>query len=78
MPRIYLPLLPIPVLALVVAFSACSRSRTDEPTTHLIPPAVLAPAVGTGGALAAAPPPAVPDDPPSAEEMREFERPVAK
>ncbi len=79
MPRIYLPLLPIPVLALVVAFSACSRSRTGETTSHLIPPAALAPANPAGRALAAAPAPrAEPDEPPSAEEVREFERPVAK
>ncbi len=85
MNRIYLPLLPLPVLAVLVAVSACSKPRTEE-TTHLIPPAVsvLAPAA-QAQALA---PPAQQivasradtghDDKPSAEEVKEFERPVRK
>jgi hypothetical protein len=78
MPRVYLPLLPLPVLAFVVAFSACSRPRTDEPATHVIPQAVaLAPSPAP-----ASPPPAAPapsgDDAPSEEEVRAFEAPVAK
>lgn len=79
MTRIYLPLLPVPVLALAVAFSACSRPHGEESATHLIPPAAVAPAPPAGGGLAAAPatrPDA--EDPPSAEEIREFERPVPK
>jgi hypothetical protein len=77
MPRIYLPLLPLPVLAVVVAFSACSRTRTDEQATHVIPQAV---ALGPGPALAAPPAPAAPsgEDAPSEEEIRAFAAPVAK
>ncbi len=76
MPRVFLPLLPLPVLAAVVAFSACSRSRTDEPTLHVIPPAAAAaPAVP---APTPPPAPATADDAPSADEVRAFERPVAK
>lgn len=76
MPRVYLPLLPIPLLAAVVAFSACAR-RGDEAPTHVIPPAVaLAPAE------AAPPPPAPPraasDEAPTPEEVAAFESPVAK
>lgn len=82
MPRTYLPLLPLPVLAAVVAFSACGSG--GEPSTRVIPAAV---------ALAPAPPPAAPpaapavtpaprpptgDDAPSAEELRAFARPVPK
>jgi hypothetical protein len=77
MPRLYLPLLPLPVLAVVVAFSACG-SRPGEPASRVIPEAVaLAPA-----AAVAPPPPAVlppaGEEPPSAEEVRAFEAPVAK
>lgn len=79
MPRVYLPLLPLPVLAAVVAFSACSRPRTDEQATHVIPQAVaLAPAPALAGPPA--PPAAAPagEDAPSEEEVRAFEAPVAK
>jgi hypothetical protein len=75
MPRLHLPLLPLPVLAAAVAFAACS-SRPGEPTTRVIPEAVaVAPAT-----LAQPPAPAPPtgDDAPSDEEVRAFERPVAK
>lgn len=75
MPRVYLPLLPLPVLALVVAFSACG-SRPGEPATRVIPEAVAlvpAPAVAPP-----APPPPAGEDAPSEEEVRAFERPVAK
>jgi hypothetical protein len=77
MPRAYLPLLPIPVLAVLVAFSACS-SKTDEPASHLIPPAVaLAP---PPPAAAATPAPTAPtgDNAPSEQELHEFQRPVPK
>lgn len=77
MPRVYLPLLPLPVLAAVVAFSACSRPRTDEPATHVIPQAVaLVPAPTLAAPPAAAPPSG--EDAPSEEEVRAFEAPVAK
>lgn len=79
MPRVFLPLLPIPILAVVAAFSACG-SR-EEPATRLIPPAVaLAPAPAAPVRGPAGPAPAAPaaDDAPSAEEVRAFERPVPK
>jgi hypothetical protein len=79
MRSVYLPLLPLPVLAAIVAFSACS-SRTDEPTTRVIPPATtLAPAPPPAPA-AHAPVAAAPtgDDAPSEQEIREFQRPVRK
>jgi hypothetical protein len=78
--RVYLPLLPIPALALLVAVS-CSRPRTDEPATRVIPPpsAFVEPAARNAaeaqGAAAAVPPA---EEPPTAEEVRAFERPVAK
>jgi hypothetical protein len=78
MPRVYLPLLPNPVLAALVAFSACSSSRTEEPANRLIPPAVaVAPAPP---APAATPAPTAPtgENAPTAEELHEFQRPVAK
>lgn len=74
--RVHLPLLPLPILAAIVAFSACSSPPADAPATHLIPPAVaLAPA-----APAPLPAPAAPagDDAPSEEEVRAFQRPVPK
>ncbi len=75
MPRIYLPLLPIPALAAVLALS-CSRTRSEEPATHVIPPATayVEPAARNA---AAAPRPAA-DEPPSADEVKAFERRVAK
>ncbi len=82
MPRVYLPLLPIPVLAVLVAFSACSSSRTDEPASRLIPPAVaLVPAPSTPApAAAATPAPVAPtgENAPTEDEIRVFRRPVAK
>jgi hypothetical protein len=79
MPRVYLPLLPIPVLALIVAFSACSRTRSEEPVTHLIPPPApyAAPAAPTPAPIANAAPLAA-DDAPTDEEVKAFERKVAK
>jgi hypothetical protein len=80
MPRFYLPLLPLPVLAVLVAVS-CSRARTDE-TTHVIPPAsayaepAARNAAAAAEAAAAAPAPA--EEPPSPDEVKAFLRPVPK
>lgn len=78
MPRIYLPLLPIPALAAVLALS-CSRTRSEEPATHVIPPATayVEPAARNAAVAAAAPRPAA-DEPPSADEVKAFDRRVAK
>ncbi|HEX9050753.1 MAG TPA: hypothetical protein VF841_09495 [Anaeromyxobacter sp.] len=80
MPRVYLPLLPLPLLAVLVAISACTRPRSEE-VSHVIPPPALA-ALATAekpAAPAAAPAPAAPkDDAPSAEEVKAFEKPVPK
>ena len=43
MNRVYLPLLPLPVLAVIVAVSACSKAKNEEPSIHIIPPAVAMP-----------------------------------
>jgi hypothetical protein len=78
MNRVHLPLLPLPVLAVIVAVSACSKARTEE-TTQLIPPAVTAPAIE-----AKAPEPKLAvasrtdDDKPTAQDVKEFERRVRK
>jgi hypothetical protein len=85
MPRVYLPLLPLPVLAALVAASACSKPRSDE-TTHVIPPPApyVAPAAVTAPpapALAAAPAASAAnaaEDAPSAEDLKAFERAVPK
>ena len=77
MRSVYLPLLPLPVLAAVVAFAACSSKPGDEPTTRIVPPAVaLAPAVSPRPAVAPAPPTG--EDAPSEQELQEFQRPVRK
>ncbi len=83
MPRVYLPLLPLPALAVLVAISACTKPRTDE-VSHVIPPPALA-ALATDEKPAApapaeaAPAPAAPkDDAPSAEEVKAFEKKVRK
>jgi hypothetical protein len=83
MRAVYLPLLPLPVLAAVVAFAACSSSRTDEPTTRIVPPAVaLAPSVALAPAAtprpSVTPTPPVGENAPSEQELQEFHRPVAK
>ena len=76
MPRVYLPLLPIPVLAAIVAFSACSASKSEEPAFRIIPPAA---ALAAAAPTPPAPPAAAPaDDPPSEDENRAFEKPVPK
>jgi hypothetical protein len=82
MNRVYLPLLPLPVLAVIVAVSACSKARTEE-TTQMIPPAVTLPAPGPAvDAKAPAPPAAVAsrteEDKPTAQDVKEFERHVRK
>jgi hypothetical protein len=80
MNRVHLPLLPLPVLAAIVAASACSKARTEE-TTQLIPPAVTAPAPAVE---AKAPEPKLAvasrtdDDKPTAQDVKEFERRVRK
>jgi len=77
MRAVYLPFLPLPVLAAAVAFSACSRSHGDEQTTHVIPPAVaLVPASAPRPAVAPTPPTG--ENAPSEQELQEFHRPVAK
>lgn len=75
MPRAYLSLLPLPVLAVLVAFSACSRSHGEEPAVHVIPPAAAFAAAAAPAPLPA--PPAGPDAPSDAE-VQAFERPVPK
>jgi hypothetical protein len=80
MPRVYLPLLPLPVLAVLVAVSACTKPKTEE-VSHVIPPPALAAALPEATAAASAPPPAGPgtrDEAPSAEEVKAFEKPVRK
>ncbi len=81
MPRVYLPLLPLPVLAVLVAVSACTRTKTEE-VSHVIPPpalAAMAPVEKPAAPSAAVPAPAAPkDDAPSADEVREFEKRVPK
>ncbi len=80
MSRLYLPLLPLPVLAVLAAVSACSKPRTEEAASHVIPPA--APFVAS--AAAAEPKPALApaaepaDEKPTPEEVKAFERPVKK
>lgn len=79
MKRIYLPLLPLPVLAAIVAASACSKERTEE-TTHVIPPAVALLASPAQAKAPEIPPPAAPADEaaPTADDLREFGRRVPK
>jgi hypothetical protein len=83
MPRL-VSLLPIPALA-ILAVVSCTRSRSEEPATRVIPPATAyeepAPTAAPAHVLAPAPvaaPTAAAEDPPSAEEVKAFERPVAK
>ncbi|HET8540445.1 MAG TPA: hypothetical protein VFL83_11295 [Anaeromyxobacter sp.] len=84
MPRVYLPLLPLPALAVLVAVSACSKPRTEE-VSHVVPPPTFAavfaepkPAVPATPAAAPAPADAPKDEAPSAEEVKAFEKPVRK
>jgi len=78
MSRVHLALLPIPVLALIVAFSACSRSRTDDAATHVIPPATSYAEPAARNAAEAAVAPRAPAEPPSPDELNAFARPVPK
>ncbi len=82
--RVHLPLLPLPVLAAIVAFSACSKA-SSEPSTHVIPPAAPYAATAEAAAKPDAPSETKPavaaargEPAPSAEDVREFERPVRK
>jgi hypothetical protein len=74
--RLFLPLLPLPVLAALFALS-CTRTRSEEPATHVIPPpaAYSEPAARNA---AAAPPRTGVEEAPTAEDVKEFLRPVAK
>jgi hypothetical protein len=79
MPRLLLSLLPVAAVAIAVALS-CGKSRSEEPATRVIPPAT---AYAEPAPTAVAPPaPALPataaEEPPSPEEVKAFERPVAK
>ena len=81
MKPVYLPLLPLPVLAALVAASACSKARTEEATTNVIPPAVTLPAPA---AEAKKPVPEAAlagraeEEKPTAQDLKEFDRKVAK
>jgi hypothetical protein len=77
MPRLYLPLLPVTLLAAIAAASACSKPR--EPETRLIPPALpLAVAQEPAKPVVAAAPASAPEPEPSAEDVKEFQRKVLK
>lgn len=80
MPRVYLPLLPLPVLAILVAIAACNEPRSEVVSHVIPPPAAEAIASAKPSAPALAPPAAAPpqEDPPSAEEVKAFEKPVRK
>ncbi|HSN13497.1 MAG TPA: hypothetical protein VLT61_02630 [Anaeromyxobacteraceae bacterium] len=75
--RFHLPLLPLPVLAIIVAFSACSKTRSEEAATHVIPPAASYAALTAPAPRPAAAHDAV-DATPTAEDVKQFERPVLK
>lgn len=79
MKSIYLPLLPLPVLAVLVAVSACSKARTEE-TPHVIPPAAitLAPPAQAQAPATRVLAGRADEEKPSAEDVKEFERPVRK
>ncbi len=79
MPRVYLPLLPLPALAVLVAISACQKPRSEE-VSHVIPPPVEALAEAKPSAPAATAPTPAPsqEEAPSAEEVKAFEKAVRK
>lgn len=77
MPRLYLPLLTVTLLAAIAAASACSKPR--EPETRLIPPALpLAVAQEPAQPVVATAPSREPEPAPSAEDVKEFQRKVLK
>ena len=78
MPRVYLPLLPLPALAVLVAISACNQPRSQE-VSHVIPPPAEALAAAATPAAPIAAAPAAPaaaakEEAPSAEEVKAFEK----
>lgn len=82
MPRVYLPLLPLPALALVVAVAACTRSSSEE-TTRIIPPpapyvAPVAEAQRPAPEAATVARSSAAEQAPSEEDVKEFERGVGK
>ena len=79
MPRVYLPLLPLPALAVLVAISACTKPRSEE-VSHVIPPPVAALAESKPTALAVPAPAPAPakEEAASAEEVTAFEKKVRK
>jgi hypothetical protein len=86
MPRLYLPLVPIALLAAIAAASACSKGRGEEGDTLRVvpPPAALyaapapAPLLASAGEGARAAPAPTAEPEPSAEEVTAFEAPVRK
>jgi hypothetical protein len=91
MPRLYLPLVPVAVLAAIVAASACSKRHAEEgDTLRVVPPPAAAYAAEPSPADAAAVPKPLlasasggakakgADPAPTAEEVKAFEAPVAK
>jgi hypothetical protein len=83
MPRLYLPLVPVALLAAIAAASACSRSRVAEegdnlrvvppPAAYVAAPAPELHAASTPLAPSGAATGAVIDAAPSAEEVSAFE-----
>lgn len=81
MPRLYLPLVPIALLAAIAAASACSKGRGEEgDTLRVVPPpaAMYAAPAPPAPLLASAGEGARADPEPSAEEVKAFEAPVRK
>lgn len=83
---VHLPLLPLPVLAVLVAISACTKPRPEE-VSHLVPPPLPALAAFAPAPAPAGPPPAAApvaeatapaEEAPSPEEVAAFERRVPK
>jgi hypothetical protein len=81
MSRLHTPLIPLVLLAGIVAASACSEPRgAEEAPTRLIPPAIplahaAEPAAPPSGAVAVVAPV---NDAPSPEDVKEFQRGVGK
>jgi hypothetical protein len=90
MPRLYLPLVPVALLAAIVAVTACSKKHAEEgDTLRVVPPPAAAYETSTATApayaaihkplLAASDSSSKSADPaPSADEVKAFEAPVAK